>query len=138
VEVNMHSKENVEFARENQSHYCGEKPLTVDEYIARQPEGVRQELLQVRGVLRATLPNAEERISWGMPTFRLKRNIIHFAPAKHHIGLYPGAQAVAHFEPELDDFKHSKGTIQLPNDKELPLALVGEITAWCVRQEEGA
>ena len=84
-----------EFARENQSHSCGEKPLTVDEYIARQPDGVRPELLQVRDALRAALPNAEERISWGMPTYWQGRNLIHFAANKHHIGLYPGAEAVA-------------------------------------------
>ena len=76
-----------EFARETQSHSCGEKPLTVDEYIARQPEGVRKELLQVRGVLRAALPHAEERISWGMPTYWQGRNLIHFAANRHHIGL---------------------------------------------------
>ncbi len=110
----------------------------IEQYISEQPEAIQPRLRALREAILKVNPGFEEKISWGMPTFRLKRNIIHFAPAKHHIGLYPGAQAVAHFEPELDDFKHSKGTIQLPNDKELPLALVGEITAWCVRQEEGA
>ena len=79
-----------EFARANQSHYCGEKPLTVDEYIAQQPEAVQPELLHVRGILRAALPNAEERISWRMPTYWQGRNLIHFAANKRHIGLYPG------------------------------------------------
>ena len=114
----MHSKENVEFARENQSHYCGEKPLTVDEYIARQPEGVRQELLQVRGVLRAALPGAEERIS------------------KHHIGLYPGAEAVAHFASELDGaYAYSKGSIRIPYGQ-ADVDLIARIAAWCLSGTE--
>lgn len=58
-----------EFARDNQSHSCGEKPLTVREYIARQTVEVRPELHQVRDGLRVTLPDAEEKISWGMPTY---------------------------------------------------------------------
>jgi uncharacterized protein YdhG (YjbR/CyaY superfamily) len=107
----MHSKENVDLAHESQPHPYGEKPLTVDEYIARQPEGVRPELLQVRGVPRAALSHAEERISWGMPTYWQGRNLIHLAANKHHIGLYPGAAAAAHFAGELDGtYAYSKGS----------------------------
>ena len=68
-----------------------------------------------------------------MPTFRLRCNVIHFALARHHIGLYPGAEAVAYFAPRLADFSRSKGTIRLPHDRELPLELVREIAAWCVQ-----
>ena len=66
-----------------------------------------------------------------MPTFWKGRNIIHFAPAKKHIGLYPGAEAVAFFAPLLTGYKTSKGAIQLPNDRELPLELIAEIARWC-------
>ncbi len=86
------------FARTNQSHWCGEKPLSVDEYLARQPEDIRPELEQMRGILRRALPDAEERISWSMPTLWQGHNLIHFAAAKHHIGLYPGDAAVRHFK----------------------------------------
>lgn len=68
-----------------------------------------------------------------MPTYWQDRNIIHFAAAKHHIGLYPGAAAVEHFSEALDAhrYKHSKGSIQIPYSDELPLELIAEIAAWC-------
>lgn len=128
----MHSKENAEFAPESQPHSYCEKPLTVDEYIARQPEEVRPELLRVRGVLRAALPGAEERISWGMPTYWQGRNLIHFAANKHHIGLYPGAEAVAHFAGELDGaYAYSKGSIRIPYGQ-VDVDLIARIAAWCL------
>lgn len=117
--------------RQNQSHYCGEKPKTVDEYIMAQPEECQQYLRQIRDALRAALPEAEERISWSMPTFWKKYNIIHFAAHKKHIGVYAGTEAVVEFGERLKDYKTSKGTIQFPYDKPLPLELIREIARWC-------
>ena len=57
-------------------------------------------------------------------------SIIHFAPAKNHIGIYPGPDAVAAFAERLKDYKTSKGAIQLPNERPLPLELVTEIARW--------
>ena len=85
-----------EFARQGQDHYCI-KPTSIDEYIALQDDGVRERLNEVRAVLRDALPEAEERISWSMPTYWKGRNIIHFAASKKHLGLYPGDEAVAAF-----------------------------------------
>lgn len=122
---------NREFENENQNHFCSEPPKTIDSYIEAQPQEVRQLLNQVRDTLRKALPNAEERISWSMPTFRGKQNIIHFAAHKKHIGLYPGAEAMSHFAERLSEYKTSKGAIQLPYDKPLPLELIAEIAKWC-------
>ena len=119
------------FKKQNQDHYCGKAPETIDEYIAAQPEEIRQYLKEVRNVLHAALPEAEERISWSMPTFWKKHNIIQFAGFKKHIGLYPGPEAVLEFAEQLKAYKTSKGTIQLPYNKPLPLELIGEIAAWC-------
>lgn len=119
------------FKRQNQSHYCKKAPETIDEYIAAQPEEIQKYLREVRDALRAALPEAEERISWSMPTFWKKHNIIHFAGFKKHIGLYPGPEAVLEFAGELKDYKTSKGTIQLPYNKPLPLELIGKIAGWC-------
>lgn len=119
------------FKRQNQSHYCKIAPETIDEYIAAQPEEIQKYLREVRDALRAALPEAEERISWSMPTFWKKHNIIHFAGFKKHIGLYPGPEAVLEFAGELKDYKTSKGTIQLPYNKPLPLELIGKIAGWC-------
>lgn len=105
--------------------------MTIREYIDSQDESIRPRLNAVYDTIRAAIPEAEERLSWGMPTFWKGRNIIHFAPAKNHIGLYPGAEAVAFFVPLLTEYKTSKGAIQLPNKRELPLELIVEIARWC-------
>ncbi len=121
---------NKEFNNTNQDHFCGEPPKTIDTYIDAQPEEVRQLLYQVRDTLRATLPDAEERISWSMPTYWHKQNIIHFAAFKKHIGLYPGDKAVTHFSERLTEYKTSKGAIQFLFSKPLPLQLIAEIAKW--------
>ncbi|HOB21086.1 MAG TPA: DUF1801 domain-containing protein, partial [Candidatus Atribacteria bacterium] len=92
---------------------------------------IREILYRLRDTLRAALPDAEERISWSMPTYWKKHNIIHFAAHKKHIGLYPGDKAIEHFADRLKEYKTSKGTVQLPYDKPLPLDLIAEMAAWC-------
>ena len=121
------------FKNENQSHYCGKAPETVDEYILAQDEAIRGHLESVRNVLRASLPDAVEKISWSMPIYWKGHNIIHFAAAKKHIGLYPGPEAVTYFAEKLDQAgcKYSKGSIQIPYSDELPLDLIAEIADWC-------
>ena len=121
------------FKKENQQHYCGEKPATIAEYIAAQEESVRPALLQVYAALKDALPDAAERISWSMPTFWQGHNIIHFAANKHHIGLYPGTEAVEYFAEalKLKGYSYSKGSIQIPYREPLPLELIAAIAAWC-------
>ena len=121
------------FKNENQSHYCGKAPETVEEYILAQDEGIRDQLRQVRTVLVSRLPDAKEKISWSMPTYWKDHNIIHFAAQKKHIGLYPGPEAVAFFSEKLDQagLKYSKGSIQIPYSDELPMELIAEIADWC-------
>ena len=119
------------FQRQEQSHYCGKAPDTIDEYIAAQPEEARPYLNQVRDAIRAALPDAQERLSWSMPTFWKKHNIIHFAGFKKHVGLYPGSEAVQAFAARLEGYKTSKGTIQIPYSKPLPAELIADIARWC-------
>ena len=104
--------------------------MTIQEYIDSQEVNVRERLNAIYEAIQSAIPDAEERISWGMPTFWKGCNIIHFAPAKKHIGLYPGPEAVEAFREQLKDYKTSKGAIQLPNNKELPLSLIAEIARW--------
>ena len=122
------------FTNTCQSHFCAKAPETVEEYILAQDESVRDQLQSIRAVLRRTLPDAEEKISWSMPTYRQEHNIIHFAAQKKHIGLYPGPEAVVHFAEKLDQAgcKYSKGSIRIPYREDLPLPLVAEIAAWCL------
>lgn len=121
------------FKNENQNHYCGKAPETVEEYILAQDEDIRCYLQRVREVLISSLPDAMEKISWSMPTYWKGYNIIHFAANKKHIGLYPGPEAVAFFAEKLDQAgcKYSKGSIQILYSEELPLRLIGDIAKWC-------
>ena len=119
------------FKNRNQSHYCGKAPQTIDEYIQAQPEDARPFLAKVRETIREALPDAQDRISWGMPTYWKEHNIIHFAANKNHIGLYPGEEAVVFFADRLKEYKTSKGTVQFPYSKPLPLELIQAIAKWC-------
>ena len=110
------------------------KPQNIEEYIAVQDAQVQPMLKEVRDILAEALPEAEERISWSMPTFWKGRNIIHFAAAKKHIGLYPGDGAIEAFKKELTGFDVSKGTIRLPYDQELPADLIAGIARWCYEE----
>ena len=115
-----------EFSRREQPHYCG-KPETVEEYIEAQDETVQLMLREIRNAI----PQAEECISWSMPTYRKGVNLIHFAASKHHLGVYPGEDAVAAFREELRGFDVSKGTIRLPWTEALPAELIGKLARWC-------
>lgn len=122
-----------EFKNDNQDHFCSEKPKTIEEYILAQPENVQPILFEVRDTLRGALPDVEERISWSMPTFWKKQNIIHFAAFKNHMGLYPGPDAIVHFADCLTDYKSSKGAIQFPYNKPFPMELIVDIAKWCYK-----
>ena len=118
------------FDRQDQQHFC-EKPRTIDDYIEAQDPSIQPKLREIRSVIRSAVPEAEERISWSMPTYWKGRNLIHFAASKKHIGLYPGGEATTAFAKELEGFDISKGTIRLPYDKDLPRELIMEIAKWC-------
>ena len=119
------------FKNQNQDHFCGKAPETIDAYILEQPEDIQKYLYQMHGILQAALPDVQERISWSMPTYWNQHNIVHFAGFKKHIGFYPGPQAIEMFEERLKEYKTSKGAIQFPYSKPLPAELITEIAKWC-------
>ena len=102
----------------------------IDEYISSQEPAIQERLNTIRDTIRTAIPDATEKISYQMPTYWKGRNIIHFAAAKNHIGIYPGGEAPVVFAERLKDYKTSKGTIQIRNDQELPLELIAEIARW--------
>ena len=120
-----------EFKKINQSHFCGEKPKTVEEYIMCQDEDKRADLFLVRQALQQILPETEERISWSMPTYWKGHNILHFAASKKHIGFYPGPEAVKTFKEELGNYSVDKGTIRIPYGK-VDTELIKKIARWCL------
>jgi len=111
---------------------------TVDEYMTEVPKNVREILEELRRVIKESVPEAEETISYGMPTFNLDgKSFAHFAAHKNHIGFYPaGSSAIEAFKKELSSFKTSKGAIQFPLDKPIPFDLVKKIVKFKVREIE--
>ncbi len=122
------------FKKTNQDHYCGPAPASIEEYIERQPEEAQPYLRQINNALKAALPDAVEKISWSMPTYWKNRNLIQFSAFKNNNGLYPGPEAVEAFAGRLQEYKTSKGAVQFPYDKPLPLELIAEIAKWCEKR----
>lgn len=111
----------------------------VDTYIGNFPRGVQERLQEVRQVIRQVIPDATERISYGIPTYSINNhNIIHFGGYPRHISIYPGAQALEYFAKKLTGYKTSKGTLQFPLDAPLPLELIREITTYSVSANQPA
>lgn len=106
----------------------------VSAYVDAAQEPARSRLRTLAELIRAEAPDAVERIAYGLATWHQGENLIHLGAFKHHIGIYPGAAAVAVFADDLTGFKTSKGAIQVPHDAPLPLALVRRITRWRVQQ----
>ena len=106
----------------------------VDEYIENFSGQVQKKLTKIREVIRKNAPEANEAISYGMPTFKLNGNLVHFAAYKSHIGFYPTPSAIEAFSKELAKYKCSKGAIQFPIDKPVPFDLVKKIIRFRVLQ----
>jgi uncharacterized protein YdhG (YjbR/CyaY superfamily) len=105
---------------------------TIDEYIQGFPPEVQAILSELRSTIREAAPQASEKISYGIPTFYLNGNLVHFAAFKRHIGFYPDPSGIAHFKKELAKYKSAKGSVQFPLDEPLPLQLIARIVAFRV------
>jgi uncharacterized protein YdhG (YjbR/CyaY superfamily) len=115
----------------------GDQITTMDDYIAQFPKNVRDILEELRKVIHETAPGAEEAMRYGIPTFRFRGNLVHFAAFKNHIGFYPTPSAIHAFTQELSRYKLSKGTVQFPIDEPLPFALVREIVRYRLKENSG-
>jgi len=104
--------------------------IDAESYILGFPEPVQSLLFELRNCIKKTAPQAEEVISYQMPAYKYQGMLIYFAGYANHIGFYPGASGVAHFFPELTQYKTSKGTIQFPIDKPLPFDLITRIVEF--------
>jgi len=120
------------FKNTNQSHSCGSKPSTIDEYIYAQPEEIRSVLEKIRRTIKKTAPKSTEKISWNMPTFWQGENLIHFAAFKNHIGIYPGDLNLLPFKQKLSGYKTTKGAIQFTFAKPIDYDLIAEIAKFRV------
>lgn len=107
----------------------------IDSYIKDAPKETQKSLKEIYAFIKKLLPkNVEEAIRYGIPTFRLNGNLIHFGGFKTHISLFPGASGVAKFKNDLKKYNVSKGTIQFPLDKPIPKTLIKKIVMFRIKE----
>ena len=106
------------------------KFTSTDEYISTFPESTQIILQQLRTIIKKAAPKSTELISYNMPAYKQNGVLVYFAGYKNHIGFYPTGNGVAVFKDRLDDYKTSKGAIQFPLDKKLPVKLITEIVKY--------
>jgi uncharacterized protein YdhG (YjbR/CyaY superfamily) len=98
------------------------------------PGDIQIILQNLRQTIRKAAPEAEEAITYQIPTFKLNGNLVHFAAFKKHIGFYPTPSGIEAFKEELSEYEGAKGSVKFPIDRELPLDLVSEIVKFRVRE----
>lgn len=108
---------------------------TIDDYINQFPDEIKSKLKSIRTTIKKAAPKATEVISYGMPAFKQNKVLVYFAVDKNHIGFYPTPNPIKIFSEELDTFKTSKGAIQFPLDRKIPLALISKITKFRIRED---
>lgn len=107
---------------------------TMDGYIAGFPPEVQAVLQQIRAVIREAAPQASETINYGIPTFTLGGNLVHFAAFKKHIGFYPTPSGIEKFKDQLAKYEGAKGSVQFPLEQPMPVELIREITLFRVQE----
>lgn len=110
----------------------------VDAYISQFSADVQAQLQQLRKIIHTVAPDASEKISYGIPTFYLRGNLVHFAAYRNHIGFYPSSSGVLAFAQELAAYKTSRGTVQFPLGQPLPVELIKKIVAFRVTENLAA
>jgi uncharacterized protein YdhG (YjbR/CyaY superfamily) len=109
-------------------------PQSIDEYIANFSAEIQKILQEIRLIVQKAAPDASEKISYGMPTFALKGNLVHFAAFKNHIGFYSTPSGTTQFQQEILRYKHAKGSIQFPLEKPMPFDLIAQIVKFRVEE----
>lgn len=108
----------------------------IPEYISQFPESAQEKLQEIYTLIKQTAPEAIEKISYGIPTFYLHGNLVHFAAYKNHIGFYPAPSGLEKFQEEISKYKHSKGAVQFPLDKPIPKKLIAQIVKYRMQQNK--
>lgn len=109
-------------------------PTLIDTYIANSPKEIQDTLKKIRSTIKKSAPKAEETINYGIPTFTLDGNLVHFAGFKNHIGFYPTPSGIEKFKKELSAYEGAKGSVKFPLDKPIPYALISKIVKFRVKE----
>jgi uncharacterized protein YdhG (YjbR/CyaY superfamily) len=106
----------------------------IDEYIDTFTGELKKQLIIMRNYIKEIIPDAKEVISYNMPAFKYEKVIVYFAGYSKHIGFYPTPVAISHFENRLVDYKYSKGAVQFPINKEMPLELIKKMVLFSKKE----
>jgi uncharacterized protein YdhG (YjbR/CyaY superfamily) len=107
---------------------------SIDEYIERFPPDVQKILKKIRKTIQKAAPDAEEAMKYGIPTFVLNGNLVHFGGYKEHIGFYPDPRGIEELKKEVAPYQAGKGTLQFPLDKPIPYELITRVVKVRVEQ----
>lgn len=107
---------------------------TIDEFIASSPTDVQAVLQKIRATIQKAAPKAKETINYGIPTFTLEGNLVHFSAFKAHIGFYPTPSGIEKFKQELSAYELAKGSVKFPLDKPIPYALIAKVVKFRVKE----
>lgn len=112
---------------------------SIDEYLDGLPDDVRARMSELRALVHRVVPDAEERIAYGMPTFALDgRSVVHLAAWKKHIALYPLPELTGDVAVEAERYRGAKSAMQLPHSEPLPITLLEQVlTALVARARVG-
>ena len=111
------------------------KSADVQAYIKSFPKATQSILNEMRQYISSLLPpETEELMTYGIPTFKIEGNLVHYAAYKNHIGFYPGAAGIATFQHEFGSYQSSKGAVQFPINEEMPWDLIKRITLYRLAQ----
>ncbi len=108
----------------------------VDEYIAQAPQEVQEKLKELRKAIKEVAPDAEEKISYGMPYYGYKGRLAYFSYFKNHIGLYAVPPVVQDHIEELKKYQTATATIRFPLDEDLPIALIKKLVKAGIHNNE--
>lgn len=108
---------------------------SIDDYVNQFPDEIKSKLETIRAAIKKAAPKSTEVISYGMPAFKQNKVLVYFAAGKNHIGFYPTPNPIIIFSKELEGYKTSKGAIQFPLDKKIPLTLITKITKFRVKED---
>jgi uncharacterized protein YdhG (YjbR/CyaY superfamily) len=136
-----------DFLKEAINHFCDQTACKsddsnprnnpdVDTYIQAFPTEVRAILVKLREMILKEAPEVTERMAYGMPTYTMKKNLIHFAGYKKHIGIYPTPDGIEAFKEELSTYKNSKGAVQFPLDRPMPWDLIQKMIQYRVANHQ--
>lgn len=118
------------FKKNNQSHYCGVVPKTINEYIMNQEVVAREYAIVIDEIISSISPYIEKRILWSMPSYTMNNINIQFSVCKNHISIYVGEDTIEYFKNELKDYQCKKSAIYIEYKQEIPLELLKEIIKW--------